>query len=68
MQQLYARIKRASTYYRSQRNPDRPLFPVAVTSPLRDHYCVHGGPSSQYRTGEVKLYIVDDTGNKVRRW
>lgn len=68
MQQIFARIKKTSKYYRSQHDPEQPLFPVTVGLPQYDDYCVDGGPGGLYRKGDVKLFIVDDAGTPIPLW
>lgn len=68
MQQIYARIKRTSKYYRSQHNPEDPLFPVVVAPQFGWEYCVHGGPGGHYRRCDVKLFIKDDAGKPCALW
>jgi hypothetical protein len=62
-QQLYAKIKRSSKYYR-QTAPGT-LFEVFVEAGTPAAYLVQGGPGGQYRLSDVNLFVVQD-GREVR--
>jgi hypothetical protein len=64
-QQLYAKIKRTSKYFR-QTKPGE-AFPVHVCYGFDKHdYNVQGGPGSQYRMSDVNLYVIDEDGREMR--
>ncbi len=68
MQQLYAKIKKSSPYYREQmrlaKNNDAWGWPFPVENKhqpkTRDiDYVVQGGPGQIYRLADVNIFIID---------
>lgn len=56
MQQLYATIKKTSTYAHQQRRDNSRAIPFEVEIRGENGYCVYGN-SNQYRLADLRFYV-----------